>query len=134
MHSVASFFVSRVDSEVDRRLEPPAARPLRARRARQRARRLQSLQGGLPRRPLAQLRDAGAPVQRPLWASTGVKKPALPRDAVRRRAGRPDSVNTMPLPTLLAAARDAKIGGATVEADPQGDLDALREAASTSTT
>ena len=37
----------------------------------------------------AALREAGRPVQRPLWASTGRQEPALPRDDVRRRAGRP---------------------------------------------
>ena len=108
VHSVASFFVSRVDTEVDKRLEAlgrtdlqgTAARRQRARRLRSASRR-SSTASASPRcaRP-------ARPVQRPLWASTGIEEPALPGHEVRRRAGRRrDTVNTMPMATLLARRR-----------------------------
>ena len=56
----------------------------------------------------AALRAAGAPVQRPLWASTGVKNPAYPDTLYVYGLVGPDTVNTMPLPTLLAAAGGAR--------------------------
>ena len=70
----------------------------------------------------AALREAGCPVQRPLWASTGVKNPAYPETMyVYGLVGR-DSVNTMPLPTLTAAARDGEVTGETSAEDPTADL------------
>ncbi len=76
----------------------------------------------------AALREAGAPVQRPLWASTGVKNPAYDETMyVYGLVGR-DTVNTMPLPTLTAAARQGEVTRETAADDPAPDLDALREA------
>src|SRR5690349_725275 len=79
MQSVASFFVSRVDSEVDKRLEsmsPPAPDELFGKaglaNARAAYRRYKEIFHG---ERFARLREAGASVQRPLWASTGVKNP-----------------------------------------------------------
>ena len=95
VHSVASFFVSRVDTEVDKRLEELGReRPARAAGGRQRARRLPALQGDLPRRALrraARGRRAGPA------AAVGVdrrQEPAVPRDDVRRRAGRRPTPST----------------------------------------
>ena len=51
----------------------------------------------------AKLRDAGASVQRPLWASTGVKNPHYPDTKYVDALVAPHTVNTMPMPTLLAA-------------------------------
>ena len=53
----------------------------------------------------AALREAGAPVQRPLWASTGVKNPAYPRRSTSGASSRPHTVNTMPMPTLRGRRR-----------------------------
>ena len=53
----------------------------------------------------AALREAGAPVQRPLWASTGVKNPHYPETKYVDSLVAPDTVNTMPMPTLLAVRR-----------------------------
>ncbi len=96
VNSVASFFVSRVDTNVDKQAR--GARPLRARRhgrARQRPRRLPPLQADLSRRAVGgAASSAGAAVQRPLWASTGTKNPALLRHQVRRRAGRAATPST----------------------------------------
>ena len=129
-HSVASFFVSRVDTEVDKRLEAisaattsPAA-PGSPTPAPPTARSSASFGGDR----FAALREAGAPVQRPLWASTGVKNPAYPETMYVYGLVGPDTVNTMPLPTLTAAAREGEVTGATAADDPTADLDALRDA------
>jgi transaldolase/glucose-6-phosphate isomerase len=128
-HSVASFFVSRVDTEVDKRLEGLGRGDLAGRaglaNARAAYRRFQQVFGG---ERFAALRDAGAPVQRPLWASTGVKNPAYPETMYVYGLVGPDTVNTMPLATLTAAARDGEVTGATAAEDPTADLDALRDA------
>jgi transaldolase len=106
LYSVASFFVSRVDSEADRRLDALGAPAelkgklgiANARLAYARYRELFS-----PRDELwAELAAAGAKPQRCLWASTSTKNPAY-RDVlyVEELIG-PETVNTMPEPTLLA--------------------------------
>ena len=79
MHSVASFFVSRVDTEVDKRLDALGRNELRGTAAVANARaaygRFKDVFRG---ERFAALREAGCPVQRPLWASTGVKDPHYP--------------------------------------------------------
>ena len=129
VHSVASFFVSRVDSEVDKRLEALGRTDLAGTAALANARaayaRFETIFGG---ERFAALRTAGAPVQRPLWASTGVKNPAYPETMYVDGLVAPDTVNTMPMATLLAAAEHAEIAGATAEQDPRPALEALREA------
>src|SRR5579875_3007112 len=79
VHSVASFFVSRVDSNVDRKLEGLGRSDIAGRaalaNARAAYRRFREIFSG-PRWDA--LRHAGAVVQRPLWASTGVKNPEYP--------------------------------------------------------
>jgi transaldolase/glucose-6-phosphate isomerase len=129
-HSVASFFVSRVDTEVDKRLEAAGRTDLAGRaglanaRAAYRAFQAVFEQG----ERFAKLREAGAPVQRPLWASTGVKNPQYPETLYVYGLVGPDTVNTMPLPTLMAARTEGEVTGATAADDPTADLDALREA------
>ena len=110
VHSVASFFVSRVDTEVDKRLEALGTRgPARHRGGGQRPRRVPEVQGALPRASASlALREAGAPVQRPLWASTGVKDPHYPETKYVESLVAPHTVNTMPMPTLLACAEQAR--------------------------
>jgi glucose-6-phosphate isomerase len=63
-------------------------------------------------------------VQRPLWASTGVKNPQYPETLYVYGLVGPDTVNTMPLPTLMAARQTGEITGATAAEDPTADLDA----------
>ncbi len=127
--SVASFFVSRVDSEVDKRLEGAGHDDLlgKAGIANARAAYQRYEQIFLGER-FAALRDAGAAVQRPLWASTGVKNPAY-RDVmyVEDLVG-PNTVNTMPMATLLAAGDHAEIRGNTAGEDPTPVLKALADA------
>ena len=81
------------------------------------------------------LRDAGCPVQRPLWASTGVKNPHYPETMYVYGLVGPHTVNTMPLPTLLAAARDGEVTGATRGRGPDAPTSTrCARPASTSTT
>jgi transaldolase / glucose-6-phosphate isomerase len=128
-HSVASFFVSRVDTEVDKRLAAAGREELQGRaglaNARAAYRAFKRVFGG---EEFAALRAAGCPVQRPLWASTGVKNPAYPETMYVYGLAGPDTVNTMPLPTLQAAAGEGEVSGATADTDPEPDLSALRDA------
>src|SRR5919108_1929606 len=129
--SVASFFVSRVDTEVDKRLEPLGRQDLAGRaglaNAREAYRRFKAVFHG---ERFAAMRDAGASVQRPLWASTGAKNPAYPDTLYVDGLVGAETVNTMPMATLLAAADHANVapGAATVESDPDPDLRALADA------
>ena len=129
VHSVASFFVSRVDTEVDRRLEAAGNDELMGRaglanaRAAYRAYK-EVFHGGR----FSQLREAGCPSQRPLWASTGVKNPRYPDTLYVDGLVGPETVNTMPMATFQAAADHGDASQMTVELDPQPDLDALRAA------
>jgi transaldolase/glucose-6-phosphate isomerase len=127
--SVASFFVSRVDTEVDRRLERSGRTDLQGKAGLANARAayqafLRVFEGDA----FAALRAAGAPVQRPLWASTGVKNPAYPETLYVYGLVAPHTVNTMPLPTLRAAAGDGEVTGPTAAEDPGADLAALAAA------
>src|SRR3954451_23890689 len=127
--SVASFFVSRVDTEVDKRLESLDRTDLAGTAAVANARlayaRFQDLFQGERWQRLA---DAGAHPQRPLWASTGTKNPASPETNYVDTLVGPYTVNTMPMATLNAAGEQSEVDGATVDADPTAELDALREA------
>src|SRR3954468_4175013 len=132
VHSVASFFVSRVDSEVDKRLEEAGNTELQGKAAILNARAAyvrfkEIFQGDR----FAELCDAGAAVQRPLWASTGVKNPHYPDTLYVDNLVAPETVNTMPMPTLLAAAEHSEISGATADVpadDVERGLGELREA------
>jgi len=129
VHSVASFFVSRVDGEVDKRLESAGHGELCGTAALANARAayrcFEEIFGG---RRFEALRAAGASVQRPLWASTGVKNPAYPETMYVDGLIGPDTVNTMPMQTLLACTERLEVAGATVREDPAPVLDALADA------
>ena len=129
VHSVASFFVSRVDSEVDKRLEAIGRTDLQGQAAVANARaaylRFEELFGG---ERFAALRDAGAPVQRPLWASTGVKNPAYSETKYVEELVGTETVNTMPMQTLLACTERLDVSGETVHEDPAPVLAGLAEA------
>jgi transaldolase / glucose-6-phosphate isomerase len=128
-HSVASFFVSRVDTEVDKRLAAAGREELQGRAGLANARAAyQAFMRVFGGEEFAALRAAGCPVQRPLWASTGVKNPAYPETLYVDGLVGPNTVNTMPLPTLQAAAGAAEVTGPTAAADPSPDLAALANA------
>lgn len=104
--SVASFFVSRFDTEVDRRLEEidtPEALSLQGVTANANARVAYGLfleQFGADR--YTALADRGARVQKPLWASTSTKNPDYPDLLYVENLVAPDTINTMPLDTIDA--------------------------------
>ncbi len=135
VRSVASFFVSRVDTEVDRRLETLAAQAdpgrapeilaLRGTAAVAQARQAYALFAQRFTGPRWQaLAARGAKVQRPLWASTSTKNPAYPDLAYVDTLIGPDTVNTMPDETI-AAFLDHGTVARTVDADPAGAAGAL---------
>ncbi len=113
--SVASFFVSRVDTEVDKRLEAIGtgqALALRGQAAVANARlAYAAYQQEFGTQRWADLQEAGARPQRPLWASTGVKNPAYPDTKYVTELIAPGVVNTMPENTLLALADHGKVPG-----------------------
>ena len=125
--SVASFFVSRVDTEVDRRLDKigtPEAAALRGKAAIANARLAYELYEQRIATPRWQaLLAAGAKVQRPLWASTSTKDPAYDDTMYVVELVAPDTVNTMPEATLRATADHAKLRGDTV----RGTYDQARQ-------
>jgi transaldolase len=119
IHSVASLFVSRVDAEVDRRLTAIGTSAALALRG----------QAGIANARLAYaayqnvyehgtrytaLSYAGAHVQRPLWASTGVKDPAYPDTMYITDLVAPNTVSTIPEHTLEAVADHAVLAGDAV--------------------
>src|ERR671915_506708 len=128
-HSVASFFVSRVDTEVDKRLAELGREDLRgiAAIANARAAYMRFKDIFLGER-FAALREAGCPVQRPLWASTGVKDPHYPETKYVDSLVAPHTVNTMPAPTLLACEEQLEVTGPTADQDPSAELAALADA------
>ena len=113
--SVASFFVSRVDTEVDKRLEAigtEKALALRGQAAVANARlAYAAYQQEFGTQRWTQLKQAGARPQRPLWASTGVKNPAYPDTKYVTELIAPGVVNTMPENTLLALADHGTVPG-----------------------
>jgi len=115
IHSVASFFISRVDSEIDARLEALGRSDLKGRAAIANA--LVALDAfgevfGSER--FAALAAAGANRQRPLWASTGTKDPSYPDTLYVSELVADGIVNTMPEKTMLAFADHGEVG-ATIE-------------------
>ena len=115
--SVASFFVSRVDTEVDRRLDKigtTEAAALRGKAAIANARLAYELYEERFATPRWEaLRQAGARPQRPLWASTSTKDPAFPDTMYVEELVAPGTVNTMPEATLHAMADHGKVRGNT---------------------
>ncbi len=139
--SVASFFVSRVDTLVDRLLDDK----IKASSDAAEQKKLKELEGkaaianarvvyenfkrifSTPR--FETLKHSGAHVQRPLWASTSTKNPAYRDVLYAEELIGPDTVDTMPLETIKNF-RDHGVVARTVEKDPAGaqaDLDALEK-------
>ena len=117
IESVASFFVSRVDTEVDRRLDKigtAEAAALRGKAAIANARLAYELYEERFATPRWEaLRQAGARPQRPLWASTSTKDPEFPDTMYVEELVAPGTVNTMPEATLHAMADHGTVRGNT---------------------
>jgi transaldolase len=124
---VASFFVSRVDTEVDKRLEKlgsPEAAELRGEAAIANARlAFETYEKVCASDRWQSLAKAGARPQRPLWASTGVKDPAYDDTRYVVELVTSGVVNTMPEPTLDAVADHGVLRGDTV----RGSYEAAHE-------
>ncbi|HYQ70075.1 transaldolase [Actinophytocola sp.] len=118
LHSVASFFVSRVDSEVDKRLDKIGtddAKALRGKAAVANARLAYgAFQEAFTTDRWRELAAAGAHAQRPLWASTGVKNPDYSPTLYVDDLVVANVVNTMPEATLDAVAEHGDLRGDTV--------------------
>jgi transaldolase len=128
--SVASFFVSRVDTKVDAELERLGREDLRGKAAVANARIAYAVFEETFSGPeWDRLREAGVNVQRPLWASTSTKNPDYPDTLYVDELIGPDTVNTMPDATIEAA-RDHATAERTVDRDVDGAralIDELRE-------
>jgi transaldolase len=142
IHSVASFFVSRVDTEIDKRLDAlgtPEAKALRGRaavaNARLAHRAYEEVFGSADHSTRSSVRwsaleNAGANKQRPLWASTGVKDPSYRDTMYVADLVAPNTVNTMPEATLAAVADHGEITGNSIAGtyeQAHADLDALEK-------
>ena len=118
IRSVASFFISRVDSEVDARLDQMAtsqATQLKGKAAIANARlAYQAYEEVITSQRWQKLAELGAQPQRPLWASTGVKNPAYPDTMYVTELVAADTVNTMPGTTLAAFADHGEVTGNTI--------------------
>lgn len=133
VHSVASFFVSRVDNEVDARLEAIGTDEALALRGRAAVAQAQAAYGLFHERFSGARWEAlaarGANVQRPLWASTSTKNPSYPDTLYVDSLIGPDTVNTLPDATLEAF-EDHGTVARTIDADLAGarrTLDHLAE-------
>jgi transaldolase len=127
--SVASFFVSRVDTEIDKRLEAAGAdRALFGRAGVANARlAYKAYEEFFATDRWAALEAAGARRQRPLWASTGVKNPEYDDTMYVSQLVVEGTVNTMPEKTLDAVADHAEITGDQVRPN-YGDAEATMQA------
>ncbi|OIK04588.1 transaldolase [Streptomyces monashensis] len=134
IRSVASFFVSRVDTEIDKRLDAlgtDEAKALRGKAAVANARlAYQAYEEVFSSDRWQALENAGARKQRPLWASTGVKDPAYQDTMYVTDLVAPNTVNTMPEATLEAAEDHGEITGDTITGtyeQARADLDAVEK-------
>jgi transaldolase len=132
IHSVASFFVSRMDTEVDKRLDAlgtDEAAALKGKSGVANARlAYQAYEEVFSTPRWANLESDGAHKQRPLWASTGVKDPAYRDTMYVEELAAPNTVNTMPSKTMRAVADHGVITGDRVTGnyeDARNVLDAI---------
>ncbi|MEV4172163.1 transaldolase [Nonomuraea sp. NPDC049709] len=115
IESVASFFVSRVDTEIDKRLDKLGKPELKGKAGVANARlAYAAFEDVMNSERWQRLRSAGARPQRPLWASTGVKNPEYSDTLYVDQLVAPGTVNTMPEKTLDSTADHANITGDTV--------------------
>jgi transaldolase len=132
VHSVASFFVSRVDTEVDHRLEAlttNASPNLRGRAAiAQAVLAFQLFRARFAGERWEQLAAQGARVQRPLWASTSTKNPAYPDTRYVDDLIGPDTVNTLPEVTIAAYEDHGRVAR-TIDAHVDEAHDVMRDLA-----
>ncbi len=133
IRSVASFFVSRVDTEVNARLDrlgTSEATELKGKAAVANARlAYQAYEEVFAGQRWQNLAQQGARPQRPLWASTGVKDPAYPDTMYVAELIAPGTVNTMPGSTLEAFFDHGVVTGDTIRSNYDSARDVLRQLA-----
>ena len=130
IHSVASFFVSRVDTEVDARLVELGKPELKSKAALANARLAYELfEQRFSEQRWLDLEAKGARLQRPLMASTGVKDPSLPDTLYVTELVAPNLVNTMPEKTMMATADHGEIVGNTITSNMTSARDFMAELA-----
>ncbi len=131
IHSVASFFVSRVDSEIDKRLVDAGHSELKGKAGVANAvAAFGAYEEVFASERFAALSAKGANVQRPLWASTGTKDPAYPDTLYVSDLVADGVVNTMPEKTMMAFADHGEVGPSIAgrAAEAQGVLDEIEAA------
>ncbi|MGX1370864.1 transaldolase [Streptomyces canus] len=134
IHSVASFFVSRVDTEIDKRIDALGTDEAKAARGKAGVANArlayQAYEEVFSGERWAKLENAGANKQRPLWASTGVKDKAYKATLYVDELVAPNTVNTMPEATLQATEQGGEIRGNAVAGtyeQARADLDAVEK-------
>jgi len=134
IHSVASFFVSRVDTEIDKRIDALGTDEAKAARGKAGVANArlayQAYEEVFSGERWAKLENAGANKQRPLWASTGVKDKAYKDTLYVDELVAPNTVNTMPEATLFATEDHGQIRGNAVAGtyeQARADLDAVEK-------
>ena len=126
IHSVASFFISRIDSAVDKELKAIGNQDLLGKVAVANAHRAYSLFLEKFDQPAWKaLEESGALVQRPLWASTGVKDPAYSDTLYVDTLVAPHTVNTMPQSTLDAFLDHGNVKSDAITAQMESALKTL---------
>jgi transaldolase len=134
IQSVASFFVSRVDTEIDKRIDALGTDEAKAARGKAGVANArlayQAYEEVFSSDRWSALENAGAHRQRPLWASTGVKDPAYKPTLYVDDLVAPNTVNTMPEATLEATEEKGEITGNTIAGtygQARADLDAVEK-------
>ncbi|MFI7411538.1 transaldolase [Streptomyces sp. NPDC049627] len=134
IHSVASFFVSRVDTEIDKRIDALGTDEAKAARGKAGVANArlayQAYEEVFSSDRWSKLENAGANKQRPLWASTGVKDPAYKPTLYVDELVAPNTVNTMPEATLQATEEKGEITGNTISGtyeQARAELDAVEK-------
>jgi len=126
--SVASFFISRIDSNVDARLESIGGKNATALQGKIAVANAKLAYAGhkavLAGERWEKLRAAGGNIQRPLWASTSTKNPAYPDTKYVNELIGPDTVNTVP-PQTLVAFGDHGTAALTLESNLEDARDAM---------
>ncbi len=121
IHSVASVFISRVDSDIDKVLDGKGNKNLRGLAAVANAKLIyEKFKEIFYSERFKKLQEKGANIQRPLWASTSSKDPAYSKVKYVEELIGPDTVNTMPTQTMETFLQSGNVKGSAVEENLEG--------------
>ncbi len=128
IHSVASVFISRVDSDIDKVLDSKGNKSLRGLAAVANAKLIyKKYKDIFYSERFKKLQAKGANIQRPLWASTSSKDPAYSKVKYVEELIGPDTVNTMPGDTMEAFLQSGKVKKGSVEENLEGAKKAIAD-------